>query len=54
MTFHAALRLNTQTGRPLAHDSFLSKIEHTLGRRLRTLRVARPKKNESETRKRHR
>jgi len=26
----AALRLNTQTGRPLASDSFLSKLEHTI------------------------
>ena len=30
-----ALRLNTQTGRPLANDSILSKLEHALGRRLR-------------------
>jgi putative transposase len=48
----AALRLNTQTGRPLASDSFLSKLEHTLGRRLRPLPVGRPKKEKSETRKR--
>ena len=48
----AALRLNTQTGRPLASDSFLSKLEHTLGRRLRPLPVGRPKKQKSETRKR--
>ena len=48
----AALRLNTQTGRPLAHDSFLSKLEATLGRRLRPLPVGRPKKQQSETRKR--
>ena len=48
----AALRLNTQTGRPLAGDSFLSKLERTLGRRLRPLPVGRPKKQKSETRKR--
>jgi putative transposase len=48
----AALRLNTQTGRPLASDSFLSKLEHTLGRRLRPLPVGRPKKEKPETRKR--
>jgi hypothetical protein len=48
----AALRLNTQTGRPLARDSFLSKLEHTLGGRLRPLPVGRPKKQKSETRKR--
>ena len=48
----AALRVNTQTGRPLASDSFLSKLEHTLGRRLRPLPVGRPKKEKSETRKR--
>jgi len=48
----AALRLNTQTGCPLASDSFLSKLERTLGRRLRPLPVGRPKKQKSETRKR--
>jgi putative transposase len=40
----AALRLNTRTGRPLADDSFLSKLEHKLGRRLRAFPVGRPKK----------
>jgi putative transposase len=49
----AALRLHTQTGRPLASDSFLSKLERTLGRRLRPLPVGRPKKEKSQTRKRH-
>jgi len=48
----AALRLNTQTGHPLASDSFLSKLEHALGRRLRPLPVGRPKKEKCETRKR--
>ena len=47
----AALRLHTQTGRPLARDSFLSKLEHTLGRRLRPLPVGWPKKQKSEARK---
>jgi putative transposase len=49
----AALRLNTQTGRPLASDSFLSKLERKLGRRLRPLPVGRPKKQISKSRKRH-
>ena len=48
----AALRLNTQTGRPLVSDSFLSKLERTLGRRLRPLPVGRPEKEKSETRNR--
>ena len=48
----AALRLNTRTGCPLARDSFLSKLERTLVRRLRPLPVGRPKKQQSETRKR--
>lgn len=38
-----ALRLNTRTGRPLGTDSFLSKIETTLGRRVRALPIGRPK-----------
>jgi len=38
-----ALRLNTRTGRPLGVDSFLSKIEVLLGRRVRALPVGRPK-----------
>lgn len=44
----SSLRLNTQTGRPLASDSFLSKLEHTLGRRLRPLPVGRPSKKKPE------
>ena len=40
----AALRLNTRIGRPLATDSFLSKLEHKLNRRLRPLPVGRPNK----------
>jgi len=48
----AAPRLNTQTGGSLASDSLVSKLEHSLGRRLRPLPVDRPKKEKSETRKR--
>jgi putative transposase len=40
------LRLNTHTGRPLVSDSFLSKLEKLVGRRLRPLPVGRPKKGE--------
>ena len=39
----ARLRLCTHRGRPLARDSFLSKLETKLGRRLRPLPVGRPK-----------
>ena len=46
----AVLRLNTQTGRPLASDSLLSKLEHKLGRRLRPLPVGRPRKVKPKTR----
>jgi len=38
-----ALRVSTSTGRPLGSDSFLSKLERTLGRRLRPRPVGRPK-----------
>jgi len=38
------LRLNTRTGRPLGTDSFLSKIEVLMGRRVRALPVGRPKR----------
>jgi putative transposase len=49
----ARLRLNTQTGRPLGSDSFLSKLERSLGRRLRPLAVGRPKtKNTAKYNKR--
>jgi putative transposase len=37
------IRLRTQTGRPLGTDSFLSKLEKKLGRRVRPLPVGRPK-----------
>ena len=45
----AAMRLNTHTGRPLASDSFLGKLETLLGRRLRPLPIGRPKKMENES-----
>ena len=38
------MRLRTRTGRPLGSDSFMSKLESTLGRRLRALPVGRPRK----------
>jgi hypothetical protein len=38
------IRRAMQTGRPLAGDSFLSKPERRLGRRLRPLKVGRPRK----------
>jgi putative transposase len=38
------IRLNTHTGRPLASDSFISKLEKLLNKRLRSLPVGRPKK----------
>ncbi len=46
------VRLNTSRGRPLGSDSFISKLEHKLGRRLRPLPVGRPKKKISKTKKR--
>jgi putative transposase len=38
------IRVNTHTGRPLGSDSFLSKLEKLLGRRVRSLPVGRPTK----------
>jgi len=38
------LRLCTSRGRPLGSDSFVSKLERTLGRRLRALPEGRPRK----------
>ena len=38
------LRQNWHTGRPLASDGFLAKLEKSLGRRLRPAPVGRPKK----------
>ena len=40
----SAMRVHTQTGRPLGGDNFLSRLEATLGRRLRALPVGRPRK----------
>ncbi len=40
------LRQHSYTGRPLGSDSFMSKIEHFLGRRLRPLPVGRPRKKQ--------
>ena len=42
----ARMRLSTHRGRPLGSDSFLSKLEHRLGRRLRPLPIGRPRKKE--------
>lgn len=38
------VRLNTHTGRPLAGDAFVSKLEKLLNKRLRPLPIGRPKK----------
>jgi len=40
------IRLRTHTGRPLGTDSFISKLEKLLGRRVRPLPIGRPKKRE--------
>ena len=37
------IRRNTYTGRPLGTDSFLSKVEHLIGRRVRPLPIGRQK-----------
>ena len=47
----AAIRLSTSRGRPLASDSFMSKLEHRLGGPVRASPVGRPKRRRS-TRKR--
>ncbi len=38
------IRLSTHTGRPLGTDSFVSKLEKMLGRRVRPLPIGRPRK----------
>lgn len=43
------LRVNTHTGRPLGSDSFLSKLETLLGRRVRPLPVGRPAKKQTKS-----
>ncbi len=47
----ARIRLRTHTGRPLGSDSFLSKLETVLGRRVRPLPVGRPRKTPEDQRK---
>ena len=47
----AQIRLRTHTGRPLGSDSFLSKLETALGRRVRPLPVGRPKKAQEDKKK---
>jgi putative transposase len=42
------LRLSTSRGRPLGTDSFISKLEKLLGRRLRALPSGRPRKDNDE------
>lgn len=44
--------MRMRTGRPLGSDSFMSKLESTLGRRLRALPVGRPRKRVAEKLKR--
>jgi putative transposase len=44
------IRLSTNTGRPLAGDSFISKLEKVLNKRLRPLPIGRPKKNRAQLR----
>ncbi len=39
------IRTRTQTGRPLGGDSFMSKLEAIIGKRLRPLPIGRPKKD---------
>src|SRR3990172_2440139 len=46
------LRVNTHTGRPLGSDSFLSKLEKLLGRRVRPLPVGRPTKERPKSQNR--
>ncbi len=45
------LRGATRRGRPLGSDSFLSKVERLLGRRVRALPVGRPKKKKPTRRR---
>lgn len=42
------IRLRTHTGRPLGTDSFISKVEKFLGRRVRPLPIGRPKKKSAK------
>ncbi len=47
----ARVRLRTQTGRPRGSDSFMSKLETLLGRRVRPLPVGRLRKTPKESTK---
>ena len=49
--FYKAIRLKTHTGRPLGTDSFLSKLEYMLGRRVRPLPTGRPYGSKSKKKK---
>lgn len=42
------IRINTHTGRPLATDSLMSKLEKLVNKRLRPLPVGRPKKGNQQ------
>ena len=42
------IRLTTHRGRPLATDTFISRLESKLGRRLRPLPGGRPKKRSED------
>jgi len=44
----ATMRKSTHTGRPLGSDSFISKMETVVGRRLRPLPIGRPRKSKSD------
>ncbi len=46
------LRLHTRTGRPLGDDTFLSKVETLLGRRVRALPKGRPKGSKDKIKRR--
>jgi putative transposase len=48
------LRLHTRTGRPLGNDSFLSKVETYLGRRVRAIPRGRPHGSKDRVRRKRR
>ena len=48
------LRLHTRTGRPLGSDSFLSKVETYLGRRVRAIPRGRPYGSKDRVRRKRR
>lgn len=45
------LRVHTRTGRPLGSDSFLSKLENLLNRRIRATPVGRPKGSKDKSKR---